>query len=65
MGHARLAVELLTSTSDLRATQIAEYLKDQNVQRQQCERKMLKQAAETGVFTRSRWRARCADLTSN
>jgi single-stranded-DNA-specific exonuclease len=49
MGHARLAVELLTSTSDLRATQIAEYLKDQNVQRQQCERKMLKQAAEIVV----------------
>jgi single-stranded-DNA-specific exonuclease len=49
MGHARLAVELMTSTSDLRATQIAEYLKDQNVQRQQCERKMLKQAAEIVV----------------
>jgi single-stranded-DNA-specific exonuclease len=49
MGHARLAVELLTSTSDLRATQIAEYLKDQNVQRQQCERKMLKEAAEIVV----------------
>jgi single-stranded-DNA-specific exonuclease len=49
MGHARLAVELLTSTSDLRATQIAEYLKDQNVQRQQCERKMLRQAADMVV----------------
>jgi single-stranded-DNA-specific exonuclease len=46
MGHARLAVELLTSTSEMRAMQIAEYLKDQNVQRQQCERKMLKQACE-------------------
>jgi single-stranded-DNA-specific exonuclease len=46
MGHARLAVELLTSTSEMRATQIAEYLKEQNVQRQQCERKMLKQACE-------------------
>lgn len=49
MGHARLAVELLTSTSDLRAAQIAEYLKDQNGQRQQCERKMLKQAADIVV----------------
>jgi single-stranded-DNA-specific exonuclease len=46
MGHARLAVELLTSTSDLRAKQIADYLKEQNTQRQQCERKMLKQACE-------------------
>jgi single-stranded-DNA-specific exonuclease len=49
MGHARLAVELLTSTSEMRAMQIAEYLKNQNVQRQQCERKMLKQACEIVV----------------
>lgn len=49
MGHARLAVELLTSTSEVRAMQIAEYLKNQNVQRQQCERKMLKQACEIVV----------------
>ena len=49
MGHARLAVELLTSTSEMRAMQIAEYLKDQNVQRQQCERKMLKQACDIVV----------------
>ena len=46
MGHARLAVELLTSTSETKATQIAEYLKEQNVQRQQCERKILKHACE-------------------
>ncbi|MCX5647148.1 MAG: single-stranded-DNA-specific exonuclease RecJ [Phycisphaerae bacterium] len=46
MGHARLAVELLTSTSETRATQIAEYLKEQNVQRQQCERKILKHACD-------------------
>jgi len=46
MGHARLAVELLTSQSEARAMQIAEYLKDQNVQRQQCERKIYKQAYE-------------------
>jgi len=46
MGHARLAVELLTSTSEMRAKQIAEYLKEQNVQRQQCERKMFKEACE-------------------
>ncbi len=46
MGHARLAVELLTSTSEMRAAQIAEYLKEQNVQRQQCERKILKHACD-------------------
>jgi single-stranded-DNA-specific exonuclease len=46
MGHARLAVELLTSTSEVRARQIADYLKEQNVQRQQCERKILKHACD-------------------
>ncbi len=49
MGHARLAVELMTSTSELRAMQIAEYLKDQNTQRQQCERKIVKQACDMVV----------------
>jgi len=49
MGHARLAVELLTSTSELRAMQIAEYLKGQNAKRQQCERKMLKEACKMVV----------------
>lgn len=46
MGHARLAVELLTSDSQLRSMQIAEYLKEQNKQRQQYERKIFKQACE-------------------
>jgi single-stranded-DNA-specific exonuclease len=46
MGHARLAVELLTGDSQTRAAQIAEYLKGQNTQRQQCERKIFKQACE-------------------
>jgi len=46
MGHARLAVELLTSESPVRSMQIAEYLKDQNNLRQQCERKIFKQACE-------------------
>ena len=46
MGHARLAVELLTSQSPVRSMQIAEYLKEQNSQRQQCERKIFKQACE-------------------
>jgi single-stranded-DNA-specific exonuclease len=46
MGHARLAVELLTSDSELRSMKIAEYLKEQNKQRQQCERKIFRQARE-------------------
>ncbi len=46
MGHARLAVELLTSDSQIRSIQIAEYLKEQNGQRQRCERKIFKQACE-------------------
>lgn len=45
MGHARLAVELLTSDSKIRSMQIAEYLKEQNTQRQQCDRKIFKQAS--------------------
>ena len=46
MGHARLAVELLTSDNPVRSMQIAEYLKEQNSRRQQCERKIFKQACE-------------------
>ncbi|MHC4483066.1 MAG: single-stranded-DNA-specific exonuclease RecJ, partial [Planctomycetota bacterium] len=46
MGHARLAVELLTSGSEIRSMQIAEYLKEQNSQRQRCERKMFVQACQ-------------------
>ena len=49
MGHARLAVELLTSDSQIRSMQIAEYLKEQNSQRQQYERKIFKQACEMVV----------------
>ncbi len=46
MGHARLAVELLTSDHPIRSMHIAEYLKEQNNQRQQCERKIFKQACD-------------------
>ncbi|MHC4369904.1 MAG: single-stranded-DNA-specific exonuclease RecJ [Planctomycetota bacterium] len=46
MGHARLAVELLTSNSPTRSMQIAEYLKEQNTQRQQRDRNIFKQACE-------------------
>jgi single-stranded-DNA-specific exonuclease len=46
MGHARLAVELLTSNNHNRSMEIAEYLKGQNDQRQRYERKIFKQACE-------------------
>jgi single-stranded-DNA-specific exonuclease len=46
MGHARLAVELLTTACPVRSKQIAEYLKQQNNKRQFWERKILKQARE-------------------
>jgi len=41
-----LAVELLSSNSQNRSMQIAEYLKEQNNQRQRCERKIFEQACE-------------------
>ena len=46
MGHARLAVELLTGTSPLRCRQIADYLKEQNTLRQQCGQKIFKEACQ-------------------
>jgi len=46
MGHARLAVELLTTDSQVRAMQISQYLKDQNKLRQQCQRDIFKQAKQ-------------------
>ena len=46
MGHARLAVELLTSDSEMRCTQIAQYLNDQNRLRQKCQREIFMQAKE-------------------
>ncbi len=49
MGHARLAVELLTSDSMTRSMQIAEYLKAQNDLRQKTERKIFKEACEIMV----------------
>ncbi|MHC4363833.1 MAG: single-stranded-DNA-specific exonuclease RecJ [Planctomycetota bacterium] len=46
MGHARLAVELLTSNSPVRSAEIARYLREQNDQRRNLERKIFKQACE-------------------
>src|SRR5687768_7935845 len=45
MGHARLAVEMLTEASHERAVEIAEYLERQNRERQSLERKILDEAA--------------------
>ena len=46
MGHARLAVELLTRADADRAREIALYLEEHNRARQSTERKILKQAVE-------------------
>ncbi len=46
MGHARLAVELLTTDNEVRAIQIAQYLKEQNRQRQKCQADIFKEAKQ-------------------
>ena len=46
MGHARLAVDLLTSSSQMQCYKIAEYLKEQNRLRQQCQRKIYTEARQ-------------------
>ena len=46
MGHAQLAVDLLITDNPVRSMQIAKYLKEQNNQRRQCERKIFAQACE-------------------
>ena len=46
MGHARLAVELLTGASGKRAAEIADYLAKQNAERQAVERAITAEAVE-------------------
>jgi len=46
MGHAKLAVEMLTEASPDRATEIATFLEQQNRERQSVEKQILKQALE-------------------
>ena len=46
MGHARLAVELLAMDSPTRCREISEYLQGQNTLRQQCGRKIFKEACQ-------------------
>lgn len=53
LGHAKLAVEMLTTATESRAHEIAEYLEGQNRERQAVERKIVDQAiaqvAERGL----------------
>ena len=44
LGHAKLAVEMLTDASEVRANEIAAYLEQQNRQRQAVEKTILEQA---------------------
>src|SRR5262249_935758 len=46
LGSARLVIELLTTTSQQRAVDLARFLEHQNEQRQQLERKILARARE-------------------
>ena len=46
MGHARLAVDLFTSTSEMQCHKIAQYLKEQNKLRQQHQRKIYKEVRQ-------------------
>ncbi|MCK4602092.1 MAG: single-stranded-DNA-specific exonuclease RecJ, partial [Phycisphaerae bacterium] len=46
MGHAQLAVELLTNAPEARAKKIADYLAKQNTKRQRVERAITEQAVE-------------------
>ena len=49
MGHARLAVELLTDAEPRRCKEIADYLVKQNAERQKVERQIAEEAAEMVV----------------
>jgi single-stranded-DNA-specific exonuclease len=55
MGHARLAVEMLTTADQPRAAEIATYLEEQNRQRQTVEKQILAEALEQAD------RLNCAD----
>lgn len=46
MGHARLAVELLTNTDPVRCKEIAQYLAKQNTERRRIDREITQQAIE-------------------
>jgi single-stranded-DNA-specific exonuclease len=46
MGHARLAIEMLTHAAEDRCIKIAQYLNEQNTERQKVEREITQQAIE-------------------
>jgi single-stranded-DNA-specific exonuclease len=46
LGHARLAVELLVTSDQRRAAELADYLNEQNANRQSIERRIYREAAE-------------------
>jgi len=52
MGHAQLAVEMLTTADEPRATEIATYLESQNKLRQQTEKHILEQALQQAADLR-------------
>ena len=59
-GHARLVVELLTTQSPHRATELAKFLEDLNARRQQVERRkstrrLAKSSKSTPGISRLRW----------
>jgi single-stranded-DNA-specific exonuclease len=49
LGSARLVIELLTTTSQQRATDLARFIEQQNAQRQQVERRILARARELAM----------------
>jgi single-stranded-DNA-specific exonuclease len=49
MGHAQIAVEMLTSADHARATEIASFLEQQNRARQATEKKICEQAIEQAI----------------
>jgi single-stranded-DNA-specific exonuclease len=65
MGHAQLAVELLTTNSPERAREIADYLIQQNTQRQNVERKITKQAREMVQSSELDAKENCAIVLAN
>ena len=52
MGHARLAVELLTCNNPAKAKEIAEYLKQQNGERQKIRADNIQSGLRDGLHSR-------------
>ena len=65
MGHARQAVELLTTTDEARAAEIATWLETQNRQRQAMERKIVDQATAKAIAEKMDADNSCAIVLSD